>query len=113
MWGAEMTKYGLCIASSLEERVRGERMYKVPDTVRSTHNHDGGIVLDIDRGQIFNFNNVGSRIFELLKSGLSEAQIVKNVSQEFEVSADVAEADLQEFLEALRGHRLVEPYESL
>ena len=108
-----MTKYGICIASSLEERVRGERMYKVPDTIRSTHNHDGGIVLDIHRGQIFNFNLVGSRIFELLKSGLSEAQIAKNVSQEFEVSEDVAEADLQDFLETLRAHWLVEAYESL
>jgi Coenzyme PQQ synthesis protein D (PqqD) len=88
-------------------------MYKVPDAVRSTHNQDGGIVLDVDRGQIFNFNIVGSRIFELLKTGSSEAQIVKNVSQEFEVSADVAEADLQEFLETLRGHRLVEACESL
>lgn len=108
-----MTKYGICIASSLKERVRGEQMYKVPDAIRSTHNHDGGIVLDIDRGQIFNFNLVGSRIFELLKSGLSDAQIVKNVSQEFEVNEDVAEADLEEFLETLKDHRLVEAYESL
>ena len=88
-------------------------MYRVPDTVRSTHNHDGGIVLDIYRGQIFNFNIVGSRIFELLKSGISEAQIAKNVSDEFEVSADLAGADVREFLETLKEHRLIETHDFL
>lgn len=88
-------------------------MYRVPDAVRSTHNQDGGIVLDVDRGQIFNFNLVGSRIFELLKSGFSEAQIVTNVSHEFEVSVELAGADVREFLETLKEQRLVEAHESL
>jgi hypothetical protein len=87
-------------------------MYRVPDTVRSTHNQDGGIVLDICRGLIFNFNPVGSRIFELLKSGLSEAQIAENVSLEFKVTADLARADVLDFLEELKEHRLIDAHET-
>jgi hypothetical protein len=44
-------------------------MYRVSDSVRSTHGQDGAIVLDIRQGQMFNLNFVGSRILELLKEG--------------------------------------------
>ena len=50
-------------------------MYRVSNTVRSTHNHDGAIVLDIKQGQMFNLNIVGSRILELLKSGSKSVEI--------------------------------------
>jgi hypothetical protein len=48
-------------------------MHKISETVRSTHSHDGGVVLDIRHGQMFNLNLVGSRVLELLKSGASES----------------------------------------
>jgi hypothetical protein len=95
------------------EKGTDEQMYRVSDTVRSVPNQYGGVVLDIRRGQIFNFNLVGSRIFELLKSELSETQIVMIVSHEFGVSADLAGADVREFLQTLKEHRLIETHDSL
>lgn len=87
-------------------------MYKVSEAVRSTHGQDGGVVLDIRHGEMFNLNLVGSRILELLKSGASEPQIAEVVSREFDVSRDLAESDLQEFIEALKKCRLVEECQS-
>ena len=82
-------------------------MYRVSDTVRSTHGQDGAIVLDIRHGQMFNLNVVGSRILELLKSGASESAITDDISQTFEVGRGVAERDVREFIDALKEHELV------
>jgi hypothetical protein len=82
-------------------------MYRVSDGVRSTHGQDGAIVLDVQRGQMFNLNRVGSRILELLESGLAESDIVNVISQEFNGSREVVENDVREFIASLRKHKLV------
>ena len=83
-------------------------MHKVSDAVRSTHDRDGGTILDISRDQIFNLNFAGSTILEFLKSGASEPEIVDRVSGEFNISRDIAEADVHEFIQILKQLRLVE-----
>lgn len=82
-------------------------MYRVSEGVRSTHGQDGAIVLDVQQGQMFNLNRVGSRILELLESGSEESDVVKVISREFNVSTEVVENDVREFIEALRKHKLV------
>ena len=82
-------------------------MYRVSDGVRSTHGQDGAIVLDVQQGQMFNLNRVGSRILELLESGSAESDIVNVISQEFDGSREVVENDVREFIESLRKHKLV------
>jgi hypothetical protein len=86
----------------------GLPMYKVSEGIRSTHGQDGAIVLDIRQGQMFNLNFVGSRILELLETGATESAIVDEISQKFEVSRDIAESDVREFMESLKQHRLLE-----
>jgi hypothetical protein len=83
-------------------------MYKVSDTLRSTHGQDGGIVLDIRQGQMFNLNFVGSRILELLKNGSPHSEIVDGIVRDFGVSRHLAENDVQNFLDTLKKHRLIE-----
>lgn len=82
-------------------------MYRVSDGVRSTHGQDGAIVLDVQQGQMFNLNRVGSRILELLEGGSAESDIVNVISQEFNSSREVVENDVREFIESLRKHKLV------
>lgn len=86
-------------------------MYRVSDTVRSTHSQDGAIVLNVRQGQMFNLNFVGSRILELLKSGYTESGIVDEIGREFGVSRDLAENDVREFLQTLKKCHLVEEHE--
>jgi hypothetical protein len=86
----------------------GLQVYRVSDTVRSTHGQDGAIVLDIRQGQMFNLNFVGSRIFELINKGSGQPEIVDEIVREFGVSRHLAENDLQQFLDTLEKHRLVE-----
>ena len=88
----------------------GLPMFRVSESVRSTHGPDGAIVLDIRQGQMFNLNFVGSRILELLKTGANESAIVDEISQKFEVSRDVAKNDVREFIESLQQLYLLEDH---
>jgi len=82
-------------------------MHKISEGVRSTHGQDGAIVLDVQQGQMFNLNLVGSRILELLEAGTPEAVIADEISRQFEVSRDTANQDMQEFIDALKERGLV------
>jgi hypothetical protein len=83
-------------------------MYRVSNTVRSTHNQDGAIVLDVRQGQMFNVNFVGSRILELLKNGSTELAIADQISYEFGVGRELAASDVRQFLQTLKQSHLVE-----
>lgn len=82
-------------------------MYKVSDTVRSTHSQDGAVVLDIRQGEMFNLNPVGSRILELLKSGSTEAAVIDEISRQFNADRAEVKRDVQEFVASLQDHRLI------
>ena len=82
-------------------------MYRVSDGVRSTHGQDGAIVLDVQQGQMFNLNLVGSKILELLEGGATESDIVNVISRDFNASREIVENDVREFIESLKRHKLV------
>lgn len=100
------------IHAPIEGKEWGRAMYRISQTVRSTHNQDGAIVLDIRQGQMFNLNLVGSRILELLTGGSTESLIVDQVSREFSVSRELAENDVREFIHSLRKCHLIEELEA-
>ena len=83
-------------------------MYRLSDTVRSTHGQDGAIVLDIRQGQMFNVNFVGSRILQLLGEGYLQSEIIDAIVREFDVSRDRVENEVGQFLQTLQKHHLVE-----
>jgi hypothetical protein len=83
-------------------------MHKVSESVRSTHGQDGAIVLDVQQGQMFNLNVVGSRILELLECGSSEEQITGAISREFSADIETVRKDVAEFLEELKKNKLVD-----
>jgi len=90
----------------------GPAMYRISQTVRSTHNQDGAIVLDIRQGEMFTLNHVGSRILELVIAGTADQVIVDTISQEFGVRRELAASDVQEFLKALEAYQLLEKQNS-
>jgi len=82
-------------------------MYRFSKGVRSTHGQDGAIVLDVQQGQMFNLNLVGSKILELLEGGATESDIVNVISRDFNAGREVVEDDVREFIESLKQHKLV------
>jgi hypothetical protein len=110
--GTEEWHSALQASDRYHEKQGMAAMYRVSKTVRSTHNQDGAIVLDVRQGQMFNLNLVGSRILELLKSGSTESEIVDEIGQEFSVGRELAENDVREFLQTLQKCHLVEEREA-
>jgi coenzyme PQQ synthesis protein D (PqqD) len=80
---------------------------KLSEHVRSTHNQDGAVVLDILHGQMFRLNLVGSRMLELLKQGHLEKEIAERLSQEFGVEQEIVASDFKEFLAHLEKNHLL------
>jgi len=87
---------------------REDALLRLPDSIRSVHSTNGGTVLDVGRGRMFNLNFVGSRILELLKVGYTEAQIVTEISREFGASPEIVLPDVREFLASMERNHLVE-----
>lgn len=83
-------------------------MFRISDSVRSTHGQDGAAVLDVQQGKIYSLNLVGSKIFELVKTGISETDVVDRISREFGVSRDVAQSDTRAFIQQLQSMELLE-----
>jgi hypothetical protein len=89
---------------------RGNLLLKIADGVRSTHERDGAVVLDIHQGQMFTLNIVGSKILGMMELGSPETKIVEAISSEFGIRSDIVARDVREFLECLQKHRLVESH---
>lgn len=81
---------------------------KLSKQVRSTHDRDGAVVLDIHRGQMFRANLVGSRILELLRHGYTESEITEKIAIEFCTEPQAIARDVQGFLAELRAFHLLE-----
>jgi Coenzyme PQQ synthesis protein D (PqqD) len=82
-------------------------LYEVSAGVRSTRNEDGGIVLDIDHGQMFRLNPVGALILQLLGNGCAEAEIAQEIARQYNTNEEIVLADVREFLQSLEEHKLV------
>ncbi|MGD0247023.1 MAG: PqqD family protein [Streptosporangiaceae bacterium] len=65
------------------------------------------VLLDIESGEYFSLNSVGSRIWELCDGTRTAAEIVSVICGEFDVAEDVATADAQEILGEFARENLV------
>jgi len=83
-------------------------MLNVSNSIRSTKTVDGRILLDVQHGQMFSLNLVGSKILELLEQGWEEARIAEEISRAYATALDIARSDVHDFIEALRRNCIVQ-----
>jgi len=84
-------------------------MYKVCETVRANHGPNAAVPLDVQRGRVLRLNITGSFIVERLQQGDPESTIIDGISQRFRVSRDIAEADVNEFVNSMAQEGLIHP----
>ena len=70
--------------------------------------NDEGFIFDPETGNSYTVNKTGLFIIKLLKEGKSEEEIVKALSEKFDVSKEDARRDLVDFIEQLRLYGLLE-----
>jgi hypothetical protein len=82
-------------------------MLAISSSVRTTRTPDGAILLDVERGQMFCVNPIGSQILELLATGSDEAQIAAHLSASYGVDIDTVRVDVRDFLQTLNQQRIL------
>jgi hypothetical protein len=70
---------------------------------------EGAVILDIDGGQLYSTNKVGARILSLLEAKTNLTDIAERIKTEFEAPIEQVSADLDRFVESLRGRGLLHP----
>jgi len=79
----------------------------ISSTIRRTQTPDGAVLLDVERGEMFSVNAIGSKILNLLHAGLDETEIASQLSTTFGADPEQVRTDVHEFLETLdRRHIL-------
>ncbi|AKA67165.1 lasso peptide biosynthesis PqqD family chaperone [Clostridium scatologenes] len=80
----------------------------IQKTGLDTTNMDGEIVMmDIDRGKYYCFNEVGSRIWELIERKFSVRELIKVLLNEFEVDEKTCEDSVLIFLNRIYNEELI------
>lgn len=83
-------------------------MHAISSSIRRTQTPDGGILLDIERGQIFCLNVIGSKILDLLEEGHNEERIAEQVSAAYGTDIETVRTDVHDFLDALNRHEILQ-----
>jgi len=97
------------LTQSIQVALKGnDPIYRLSSHVRHTGHVDGGVVLNIDHGQMLRLNQVGSRMLEMLCDGLGEAEIAERIAAVFSTDMDTAAQDVKMFFDQLRQFGVVE-----
>ena len=74
---------------------------------RLSKSPDGGILLDVNRGEVFSLNSVGTRIVELLQQENDTTSVAETISGEFHIPLERAQNDVADFLSCLQELQLL------
>ena len=77
-----------------------------PDVIAKRLDQDT-VLVDISTGRIFELNETGTRVWELLGQGLNVEQIVQHLISEFEVEDSRAAEELKTLLSQLQDQGLI------
>ena len=64
--------------------------FSIPEHVLSRKLDDEMVLLNLDSGEYFGLNDTGTRVWELVADGRSRQEVADRLTDEFEVTAEVA-----------------------
>lgn len=69
---------------------------------------ENGFVFNPSTGDSFSVNELGTIIINEIRAGKSKSEIIDTIHEEFEAEKKTIEKDLNDYLEVLSNHQLVE-----
>ena len=66
------------------------------------------VLLDIESGEYYGLNEVGSRIWTLIHEGRTASGILSTMLKEYDVSENVLATDIKQFLLELQAKRIIQ-----
>ena len=64
------------------------------------------VMMDIERGDYYGLDDIGSRIWALAENPISIADICSELGEEFDVDADTCAADVMPFIQKMLEHKV-------
>jgi hypothetical protein len=101
-----MTEPGAKAAAALP--LRAESVFHIPDTIAWRTVEQDLIVLNVQSGEYYTFNDVAKSVWLCLSEGKPLATAVEQVVAEYEVTPATAEVDVRSFIETLLSDELIE-----
>ncbi len=82
--------------------------YKIPEHTIFREVDGKAIALNLDTGQYYTMNELGTRVWELLQANKPAAEIVETIELEYDAESEQIASDLAAFLSDLYASGLVE-----
>ena len=82
-------------------------MIRIADSLSATSLDDELVLLDAASGTYFGLNHVGSKIFDMLKDGRSEDEVIAALRTEYSESEERLRSDYAAFVAELERRGLV------
>jgi coenzyme PQQ synthesis protein D (PqqD) len=90
----------------LDQYSLSDRFRPFPHVVWARHT-DATVLLDAERGLYYTLNDVAGRVWELLAAGEPVIEVLRVVSDEYEVDREVLESDVTALLREMRAAKLI------
>jgi hypothetical protein len=91
-----------------EGRLVSPRLARIPDGVVAREVDGGIVLLNADTGRYFTLDDIGARVWTLLRAEPSLEAVCLALSTEFDVEAIQLRADVQALVDTLVAHGLLE-----
>lgn len=82
-------------------------MYKRNSDLISSDLDEDLVILDIEQGKYFSLNPVSKRIWEILENQKSQTEILTILLDEYQVTEEECERDLEKHLKELKKLKLI------
>lgn len=81
---------------------------RVPDGILFRELNGESVILSLDSETYFGLDEVATRTWELLRTGVTIQAAYETLCSEYEVDSEQLRRDLEELLDQLIGHKLLE-----
>ena len=76
--------------------------FAILSDVRTTPaDEDGSVLMNLESGKIFSLNGVGAKVWTMLEQGLTHEHIIESLVQEYSVSRQEIQEDVEIFIHGL------------
>ncbi len=65
------------------------------------------VILNLDNGMYYSLNEIGTRVWQMVDTGKSSADIVKTLLQEYSVKPEILEKDVEAIITELLQEKLI------
>lgn len=69
---------------------------------------ESGFIFNPNTGESFTLNPAGMEIFEMIRQESPSASILKAILQKYDIEKDLAEKDLEDFLQHLETYQILD-----